>query len=212
MGTPGFEGAGFLDSPGYSSYPLGPPSTPFLSPISPISRTQPIYPQTYQFPSPSDQTYQFSSFSVSPGVPEPTASYPLQLREKVNVLSTPHDVPALIRKNETVLRAENRKPSTNSTTKAEANVKKPRERKKGVGSKSGPANRRIKGGSDDEMSELKPAQKQAAEQLKNVWTDEDKLSIIKHITSEKVWKDFRATKAKDFIYVSIQCSVPDAFY
>jgi hypothetical protein len=85
--------------------------------------------------------------------------------------------------------------------------KKPSKRKKGAGSKSGPLNRQKKGGSDEEIQELKPAQiKKAADNIKEQWTDDEKTLVVKYITSEKVWKDFCTSKAKDFIHVSVQLS------
>ena len=70
------------------------------------------------------------------------------------------------------------------------------------------ANRRAKGGSDDEIKELTNDQKKVADPIKTQWTDEDKMMVVRYITLEKVWKNFRATKAKDFIYVyefSFEC-------
>jgi hypothetical protein len=58
----------------------------------------------------------------------------------------------------------------------------------------------MKGVSDDEVVELKPEHKQAAD-VKSQWSDEDKAKVVKYIMSEKVWTNFRSSKAKDFIHV-----------
>jgi hypothetical protein len=99
---------------------------------------------------------------------------------------------------------ETRKAYPGAREKTKTKEAKGRDRKKGAGSKSGPANRRVKGGSDDEVKELKSAQKQAAELAKGQWSDDDKLKVVEYITDEKIWKDFRATKARDFVHVRME--------
>jgi hypothetical protein len=95
----------------------------------------------------------------------------------------------------------NPKSHTKGSGKGNLPEKREKGKKKGAGSKSGMLNRRLKGGSDDEVKELKPGQKQAAERIKPQWNDEDKVKVVKYITSEKIWANFHSSKAKDFVHV-----------
>jgi len=81
--------------------------------------------------------------------------------------------------------------------------------KKGLGSKSGVLNRREAGGSDDEVELLEPEDIKEAGIVRNrsVWTDADKLIVVRYITSEKVWKDFKVKQAKEFIDVSLSTNI-----
>jgi hypothetical protein len=55
---------------------------------------------------------------------------------------------------------------------------------------------------NNEVEELKPMIKEAADAPKSFWSDDNKLHRqVLYITSEKVWKDFKSTKAKDFVQV-----------
>jgi hypothetical protein len=100
---------------------------------------------------------------------------------------------------EQVTTPKSQKQPSGGGRKSKNNENKKSERKTGAGSKSGVANRRMKGGSDDEIKELKSTHKQVAD-VKGQWSDNDKLTVVKYITSDKVWTNFRATKAKDFIH------------
>lgn len=84
-------------------------------------------------------------------------------------------------------------------------VSKTPAKSKGKGSRSGHGNRRELGVSDAEVEKL------TKEQLTNAsvtrpdrsWTDEQKVLVVKHITSPEVWREFRSKKAIVFQEVRI---------
>jgi len=61
------------------------------------------------------------------------------------------------------------------------------------------------GASDDEIAELdaKTIEDASVVPTKSSWTDEEKLAVVKHITSETVWKDFKVNQAREYIKVSM---------
>jgi hypothetical protein len=91
------------------------------------------------------------------------------------------------------------KQSSGGGRKSKNDENRKSEHKTGAGSKSSVANHWMKGSSDDKIEELKSTQKQAAD-VKGQWSDNDKLTVVKYITSDRVWTNFQATKAKDFIH------------
>ncbi|KZP09677.1 hypothetical protein FIBSPDRAFT_963726 [Athelia psychrophila] len=76
--------------------------------------------------------------------------------------------------------------------------------KKGKGSKSGAQNRRVQGTSDDEIAQLgdKAVKGSQITPATGAWSDADRLIVIKHICSEKVWMDFKINQAKECLFIS----------
>lgn len=98
------------------------------------------------------------------------------------------------------------KPKGRSTAKSKKDTvgDEKKAKRTGRGSRSGALNRREVGASDDEIEELsKKNVKEAAVKFKNEgWTDDKKLRVLKYITSDKVWQDWKVNQAKEFLNVS----------
>ena len=69
------------------------------------------------------------------------------------------------------------------------------------GSRSTPSTRRPPGISDEEISHLDSDVKKAAEVKTRGLTDEEKYEVVKYITGDKQWPDFRVAKNADFTHV-----------
>ena len=72
---------------------------------------------------------------------------------------------------------------------------------RGRGSRSTPSTRRPPGLSDEEISHLNPELKAAAEVKTRGLTDQEKYEVVKYITGDKQWPDFRVAKNADFSHV-----------
>lgn len=84
-------------------------------------------------------------------------------------------------------------------------AQKKKTKRKGAGSKSGEANRRTPGASDDEIEVLggKDSKEAAITPTSSSWDDAEKLIMVKYITSEAVWPDFKVKQGDIYIHVSI---------
>ncbi|KAJ2927692.1 hypothetical protein H1R20_g9402, partial [Candolleomyces eurysporus] len=115
------------------------------------------------------------------------------------------------------------KPAASSGATTENVQGTKRGRAKGAGSKSGPANRRKAGNSDDEVAELTADQKKKAslkiptsqdkvkepESSKKL-DDAQKLRIVRHVTSPEVWPSFKLKKQAVFNKLSSEFGLENA--
>ena len=88
------------------------------------------------------------------------------------------------------------------TKEAEKKQKIPASKpRKGKGSKSG-VNWCEKGGSDEEIDQLDPKYIQNTDKkMGHNWPHEDKLTLVKYVTLEKVWKDMKIKQSDVFQHV-----------
>ncbi|RPD57565.1 hypothetical protein L226DRAFT_610608 [Lentinus tigrinus ALCF2SS1-7] len=75
-------------------------------------------------------------------------------------------------------------------------------RTRGRGARSGAANRRIQGASDEEIARLSPEAKQAAQLKSTGLTEEEKLKTVEFITQPERWKTFRLSQAHIFQHLA----------
>lgn len=190
-----------------------PPGTPLRAPLTPLnvpydhSRAQHDYTGTFQrshhmhTPQGHPPPFGISSRVNQPQINHPDvpnhAPPPLPLR-------IPNAIPVI-------------KHHTRDTPAPQADFNKENTaapgKAKGVGSRSGAANRRKAGGSDDELVKLgSDAKKSAGLKVptaqKNVGklTEAEGLALIQRITSEEVWPDFRLKAVPVFVTVCLLLS------
>lgn len=89
-------------------------------------------------------------------------------------------------------------------TQKKADGEKKNKKKKGAGSKSGEANQRTPGVSDDKIKVLgeKDSKAAAVTPAAGAWTNAEQLEMVKYITGEKVWPNFKVNQASVYLFMS----------
>lgn len=157
--------------------------------------------------------------SIIPNDTNPNITTPAHHSVNEELPTEDHDgVPQQVEKPAPVPKSRPSSTTPSSHTSEKENETAPRKRK-GTGSRSGTNNRRTGGGSDDEIAKLGVKERQAAELklperskkpgsegVTDSMTREDKLTVVRWITTEEKWKDWKLKQHGYWITVRSQAS------